>query len=98
MKRFAAFTVCVLLLVSSLCGADLPKPLVTGMTNPESVCLGIDGGLPIVHEGKIIGAIGASGVKSTEDSQVAAADLEALKPETKSQPKPSLAECLFFGA
>ncbi len=43
MKRFTAFTVCVLSLVSSLWGADLPKPLVTGMTNPESVCLGTDG-------------------------------------------------------
>ncbi len=50
--------------------------------------LPIEGGLPIVHEGKIIGAIGVSGVKSTEDGQVAAAGLEVLKPETKPQPKP----------
>lgn len=43
--------------------------------------LPIEGGLPIIHEGKIIGAIGVSGVKSTEDAQVATAGLEALKPK-----------------
>lgn len=41
--------------------------------------LPIEGGLPIVHEGKIIGAIGVSGVKSTEDAQVSAAGIAALK-------------------
>lgn len=50
--------------------------------------LPIEGGLPIVHEGKIIGAIGVSGVKSNEDGQIAAAGLEALKSEPKPQPKP----------
>lgn len=43
--------------------------------------LPIEGGLPIIHDGKIIGAVGVSGVKSTEDGQVAAAGLEALKPQ-----------------
>lgn len=42
--------------------------------------LPIEGGLPIIHNGKVIGAIGVSGVKSTEDAQVATAGLEALKP------------------
>ena len=41
--------------------------------------LPIEGGLPIVKDGKIIGAIGVSGVKSTEDGQIAAAGLEAIK-------------------
>ncbi len=41
--------------------------------------LPIEGGLPIIHDGKVIGAIGVSGVKSTEDGQIAAAGLEALK-------------------
>jgi uncharacterized protein GlcG (DUF336 family) len=41
----------------------------------------IEGGVPIVVGGKIIGAIGVSGVKSSEDGQIAAAGLEAL--ETK---------------
>jgi glc operon protein GlcG len=48
------------------------------VTLPEA--LPIEGGLPIVHNGKIIGAIGVSGVKSTEDAQIATAGLEALKP------------------
>ena len=38
-----------------------------------------DLGIPLVEDGKIIGAIGVSGVKSTEDAQVATAGLEALK-------------------
>lgn len=48
------------------------------VTLPEA--LPIEGGLPIVHNGKIIGAIGVSGVKSTEDAQIATAGLEVLKP------------------
>lgn len=39
----------------------------------------IEGGLPIIVDGKLIGAIGVSGVKSTEDAQVASAGLAALK-------------------
>ena len=41
--------------------------------------LPIEGGLPIIHEGKIIGAIGVSGVKANEDGQVAQAGLAGLK-------------------
>jgi len=41
--------------------------------------LPIEGGLPIIRDGKVIGAIGVSGVKSTEDAQVASAGLEGLK-------------------
>lgn len=41
--------------------------------------LPIEGGLPIIRDGKVIGAIGVSGVKSTEDAQIAGAGLEALK-------------------
>jgi len=43
--------------------------------------LPIEGGLPIVVDGKIIGGIGVSGVKATEDGVVAQAGLEALKPK-----------------
>ena len=43
--------------------------------------LPIEGGIPIVHGGKIIGAIGVSGVKSVEDGQIAAAGAAALKPQ-----------------
>lgn len=40
--------------------------------------LPIEGGLPIVQDGKIIGAIGVSGAKSTEDAQIATAGVGAL--------------------
>ena len=38
-----------------------------------------EGGLPIFADGKFIGAIGASGGKSSEDAQVAKAGVDALK-------------------
>lgn len=38
----------------------------------------LEGGLPIVVDGKIIGAIGASGALSSQDSQVAKAGVDAL--------------------
>jgi len=40
----------------------------------------IEGGLPLIVDGKIIGAIGVSGVKSQEDGVVAQAGADALKP------------------
>jgi glc operon protein GlcG len=43
----------------------------------------IEGGLPIIVDGKIVGAIGVSGVKSTEDAVIATAGLAAVK--TKGQ-------------
>ena len=39
----------------------------------------IDGGLPILAGGKIIGGVGVSGVNSDQDAQIARAGLEALK-------------------
>jgi uncharacterized protein GlcG (DUF336 family) len=38
----------------------------------------MQGGLPILHEGKLIGAVGVSGVTSAQDEQVALAAVEAL--------------------
>ena len=38
----------------------------------------IQGGLPVIAEGKVIGAIGVSGVTSAQDEQVASAALAAL--------------------
>jgi glc operon protein GlcG len=38
----------------------------------------LEGGIPITQNGKIIGAIGVSGAKSTEDVQVAAAGISVL--------------------
>jgi glc operon protein GlcG len=39
----------------------------------------LEGGLPIVNDGKVIGAIGVSGVLSAQDAQIARAGIEALK-------------------
>lgn len=39
----------------------------------------VQGGLPIMHQGECVGAVGVSGVKSHEDEQVARAGLEALQ-------------------
>jgi glc operon protein GlcG len=39
----------------------------------------LEGGLPIVADGKIVGAIGVSGVLSAQDSQVARAGADGLK-------------------
>jgi glc operon protein GlcG len=39
----------------------------------------VEGGLPILIDGKIIGAVGVSGASASEDGQVAIASLAALK-------------------
>lgn len=41
--------------------------------------LPIEGGVPIVADGKIIGAIGVSGVLSAQDAQIARAGVDGLK-------------------
>lgn len=38
----------------------------------------VEGGLPLLHEGQIVGAIGVSGVQSFEDGMVAKAGADAL--------------------
>jgi glc operon protein GlcG len=38
----------------------------------------LEGGLPILVDGQVIGAVGVSGVKSNEDVQIAAAGIAAL--------------------
>ncbi len=37
----------------------------------------IEGGLPLLNGGKIVGAIGVSGVQSSRDAQIAGAGVEA---------------------
>ena len=60
------------------------KELEDGIAGGRNAILGlpgatpIEGGLPIVVGGKMIGAIGVSGVKSTEDAQIARAGIAAL--------------------
>jgi uncharacterized protein GlcG (DUF336 family) len=39
----------------------------------------LEGGLPIVLDGKIVGAIGVSGVLSAQDAQIARAGIDSLK-------------------
>jgi glc operon protein GlcG len=38
----------------------------------------VEGGLPLILDGEIVGSIGVSGVQSSQDGQVAAAGAEAL--------------------
>ncbi|WLI90630.1 heme-binding protein [Massilia sp. R2A-15] len=38
----------------------------------------LEGGVPIVVEGQVVGAVGVSGVKSPEDAQIAKAGIAAL--------------------
>jgi uncharacterized protein GlcG (DUF336 family) len=45
-----------------------------GMSN----LLPLDGGLPLIVEGRVVGAIGVSGMQSTQDAQVAAAGAAAI--------------------
>ncbi len=49
--------------------AFLSAPVLDGM---------LEGGVPIMVDGQCIGAVGVSGVKSTEDAQVAKAGIAAL--------------------
>ncbi len=38
----------------------------------------LEGGVPIVKDGQVLGAVGVSGVKSTEDAQIARAGIAAM--------------------
>jgi uncharacterized protein GlcG (DUF336 family) len=46
-----------------------PAPVADGM---------LEGGVPVIVDGHTIGAVGVSGVKSTEDAQIAKAGIAAL--------------------
>jgi uncharacterized protein GlcG (DUF336 family) len=48
----------------------LSAPLIQGM---------LEGGVPIMVEGHTVGAVGVSGVQSSEDAQIATAGIAALK-------------------
>lgn len=49
--------------------AFLSAPAISGM---------LEGGVPIMKDGQCLGAVGVSGVKSTEDAQIARAGIDAL--------------------
>jgi uncharacterized protein GlcG (DUF336 family) len=38
----------------------------------------LEGGVPIIVDGQVVGAVGVSGVKSSEDAQIAKAGIAAL--------------------
>jgi uncharacterized protein GlcG (DUF336 family) len=38
----------------------------------------LEGGVPIVKDGQVIGAVGVSGVKSSEDAQIAKVGIAAI--------------------
>ncbi len=60
---------------------ELEDRLITGGANLKVLRLPglpIEGGIPIIVEGKIVGAIGVSGVQSTQDAQVAMAGIKAM--------------------
>ena len=38
----------------------------------------LEGGVPIIKDGEVLGAVGVSGVKSTEDAQIARAGIAAI--------------------
>jgi glc operon protein GlcG len=54
-----------------------------GLRSLSTGVMPIEGGLPIIKDGTVIGAIGVSGVKPTEDGQVARAGLAALETPAK---------------
>ena len=47
----------------------LSAPILQGM---------LEGGVPIMKDGQCLGAVGVSGVKSTEDAQIAKAGIAAI--------------------
>lgn len=49
--------------------AFLSAPLLEGM---------LEGGVPVIAEGEVVGAVGVSGVKSSEDVEIARAGIAAL--------------------
>jgi glc operon protein GlcG len=49
--------------------AFLSVPVLTGM---------LEGGVPVVVDGQVVGAVGVSGVKAEQDAQVARAGAEAI--------------------
>ena len=49
--------------------AFLSAPYLQGM---------LEGGVPIIKDGQCIGAVGVSGVKSSEDAQIARAGIAAI--------------------
>ena len=57
---------------------DYGRGLAAGTMDTIPGAIGFDGGLPIIVNGEIIGAMAASGARGTEDAQVVRAGLAAM--------------------
>jgi glc operon protein GlcG len=58
-------------------GEDKGKGRVSFLSAPQLQGM-LEGGVPILVDGQVIGAVGVSGVKSSEDAQIAKAGIAAL--------------------
>ena len=58
-------------LADAIAGGAMPLLSIDGI-------ISLEGGIPILHEGVVIGGIGVSGVQSFEDAQIARAGLAVL--------------------
>lgn len=63
----------------------LPTKVMEDMVKDRPALVGfpgqlrVQGGLPIIHQGECVGAVGVSGVASHQDEQVAKAGIDALQ-------------------
>lgn len=57
----------------------LPEQRLYGMQHSDDRLLGIGGGLPIFHQGQIIGAIGISGGLASQDVEIAHSSLASCQ-------------------
>jgi uncharacterized protein GlcG (DUF336 family) len=48
------------------------------MLSMDPELIPVEGGLPLIERGEVVGAIGVSGMQSTQDAQVARAGARAL--------------------
>lgn len=68
MKFFLFASLCTLGISATVFGAEHPKPMITGLKNPESVCLGKDGRIYITEIGEF-GKDGDGGVTVVVDGK-----------------------------
>lgn len=57
---------------------DYGRALAAGTTDSIPGAIGFDGGLPILVDGVLVGAMAASGARGTEDAQAVRAGLDAI--------------------
>ncbi len=72
----------------------LQDRVVEGRTNMLALpgATPIEGGLPLMHQGQLVGSIGVSGVQSHEDAIIASAGVDALHAALHDRNRVALAE------